>query len=187
MDSVLRYYSTPHNQPIEIEGPWEETPLPRTQEGEVNHSPIVQPETSSPQEDYIEIKVKQGDVLEKIARAYGTTVGAIKKANQLENERLSIGQLLRIPAKKKNADIASTTVNAPKETEPRTRQESRQEAGRTNGNSENEPVYYVVKSGDSPWKIAKSCGVKYEDILRLNQLNEERARNLKIGEKIRIK
>jgi peptidoglycan endopeptidase LytF len=48
-------------------------------------------------------------------------------------------------------------------------------------------VYYVVKSGDSPWKIAKQFNVKPEDILQLNHLDEEKARNLKIGDRIRIK
>lgn len=48
-------------------------------------------------------------------------------------------------------------------------------------------IYHVVKSGDNPWKIAKQYGVKYDDILRLNNLNEEKARNLKIGDKIRVK
>lgn len=50
-----------------------------------------------------------------------------------------------------------------------------------------EPLYHTVKSGDNPWKIAKQYGVKYDDILRLNNLNEEKARNLKIGDKIRVK
>lgn len=51
----------------------------------------------------------------------------------------------------------------------------------------NEPLYHVVKSGDNPWKIAKQYGVKYDDILRLNHLNEEKARSLKIGDRIRVK
>lgn len=50
-----------------------------------------------------------------------------------------------------------------------------------------EPIYHVVKSGDNPWKIAKHYNVKYDDILRLNQLDETKARNLKIGDRIRVK
>lgn len=50
-----------------------------------------------------------------------------------------------------------------------------------------EPVYYIVQNGDSPWKIAKKCNIKVEDLLRLNNLNEEKARNLKIGQKLRIR
>lgn len=51
----------------------------------------------------------------------------------------------------------------------------------------NEPVYYVVKKGDSPWKISRQQNVSYDEILRLNQLDEEKARNLKVGDRIRIK
>lgn len=47
--------------------------------------------------------------------------------------------------------------------------------------------YHIIKSGDNPWKIAKQYNVKYEDILRLNQLDEAKARNLKIGDRIRVK
>ena len=50
-----------------------------------------------------------------------------------------------------------------------------------------ESQYYVIKSGDSPWKVAKKLGIKYEDLLKLNNLTEEKAKNLKIGQKIRIK
>jgi LysM repeat protein len=47
--------------------------------------------------------------------------------------------------------------------------------------------FYIVQSGDSPWKIAKKCNIKVEDLLRLNNLDEEKARNLKIGQKLRIR
>lgn len=42
-------------------------------------------------------KVVSGDTLEKIARKFNTTVGAIKEENKLENDRIYSGQLLRIP------------------------------------------------------------------------------------------
>jgi hypothetical protein len=47
--------------------------------------------------------------------------------------------------------------------------------------------WYIVKSGDNPWKIAKSEKIDYEDILKLNQLTEHKAKNLKPGDRIRIK
>lgn len=49
------------------------------------------------------------------------------------------------------------------------------------------PEFYTVQNGDSPWKIAKKCNIKVEDLLRLNNLDEEKARNLKIGQKLRIR
>lgn len=123
---------------------------------------------------YIEITVKSGDSLDKIARANKTTVSAIKKANKLETEKLKIGQVLRLPLKAAEAPIAPTTVAAPKAPEPKAAQQ-------------NETQYYTIKKGDNPWKIAKQFNMKVDDLLKLNALNEEKARNLKVGDKIRVK
>jgi len=118
---------------------------------------------------YAEVTVKRGDALEKIARANNTTVAAIIKENNLRNERLSVGQVLRIPIGKKK-DTAKVAAAAPK-SQP----------------ASSEKQYYIVKSGDSPWKIAKQHNVKFEDLLKLNNLDEEKAKNLKIGDKLRVK
>lgn len=122
------------------------------------------PRDESPKVKYTEVTVKRGDALEKIARANRTTVDAIKQANHLNNDKLKVGQVLRIPqpvkgeAKKTQMSVLT---------------------------AENE--YYVIKSGDNPWKIAKHFNVKFDDLLKLNQLDEETARNLKIGDRIRVK
>ena len=42
--------------------------------------------------------VRQGDTLSRIARRNGTTVKALRAANKLKSDRLSIGQKLRLPA-----------------------------------------------------------------------------------------
>jgi LysM domain. len=47
--------------------------------------------------------------------------------------------------------------------------------------------WYTVKSGDNPWKIAKSEKIDYDDILKLNQMTESKAKNLKPGDRIRIR
>lgn len=124
---------------------------------------------------FIEITVKRGDALEKIARANGVTVSAIKKINNLKNEKISIGQVLKIPKAKLEKDPIAVQDNKPaKKTEK-------------NVDSSDNVVYYTIKSGDNPWKIAKQHHVNFEDLLRLNQLDEEKARNLKIGDRIRVK
>jgi len=50
-----------------------------------------------------------------------------------------------------------------------------------------EEEWYVMRSGDNPWKVAKTHKIKFDDLLKLNGLNEERARNLKPGDRIRIR
>lgn len=117
----------------------------------------------------IEITVKKGDALEKIARANGITIDEIRALNNLKNDRLVIGQTLLIPAETVKPEVKTAAL----------------EPAKTNSSSEHE--YYVIKSGDNPWKIAKQFKVKFDDLLKMNHLDEEKARNLKIGDKIRVK
>ncbi len=117
------------------------------------------------QQRIIEVVVKEGDALEKIARAHKTTVAAIKEASQLTNEKIRVGQKLQVPVQGKA--IATT---------------EKQEVAKTA-----EGEYYTVESGDNPWTIAKKCHVRYSDIVALNHLNEEKARNLQAGDRVRIR
>ena len=42
-------------------------------------------------------KVKNGDTLEKIAKAHGTTIQAIKDLNNLKTDRIVVGKTLQLP------------------------------------------------------------------------------------------
>jgi len=55
-------------------------------------SPVAQ--STSTEVSYM---VKSGDTLSRIARIYGTTVKAIKSANNLDSERLVVGRKLKMP------------------------------------------------------------------------------------------
>lgn len=141
-------------------------PEPLRATAEVVHEEVA---PASPASQEVRVVVKKGDVLEKIAKAHGTSVRAIKERNDLKNERLSVGQTLFIPASnKKGVD-------------------HQKGCDKGQAPSQEEVVYYTVKSGDNPWKIAKQFNVKFEDLLRLNQLDEGKARNLKVGDRIRVK
>ncbi len=104
------------------------------------------------------VTVKKGDVLSRIAKQNGVKVEDIIALNNLESLKLQIGQVLKVP---------DTSTKAPTKVEG--------------------PDFYVVKEGDSPWKIAKKCHISVEDLLRLNNLDEAKAKNLKIGQKLRIR
>lgn len=119
------------------------------------------------EEKIVEVTVKSGDMLEKIAKANNTTVKAIKEANNLQSDKLKIGQVLKVPVGYKVAKAAPVKGPTPIV------------AG--------DPVYYTVQKGDNPWKIAKKFHVKFEDILKLNNMSEEKAKNLKVGQEIRVK
>lgn len=147
-----------------------EPPLPVSTTPPQNPEP--RPSTKKP--EYVDVTVKKGDALEKIARANNTTVDAIKKANNLTNNKLNIGQLLKVPTNTKKAA-------APAITKTSVTQETKVALAST------EPEFYTIKSGDNPWKIAKQFHVKFDELLKMNSLDEDKARNLKVGDKIRVK
>lgn len=138
-------------------------------------TPIAEKKTEKKSaSNVVEVTVKRGDMLEKIAKANNTTVQAIKEANKLTSDNLKIGQVLKIP-------VDTVAKKAEKKFAPVEKED------KTVAVNSNEPVYYTVKSGDNPWKIAKQFKVNFEDILKLNNMSEEKARNLKVGDKIRVK
>lgn len=46
--------------------------------------------------------------------------------------------------------------------------------------------YYTVQSGDTPWTIAKKFHMSTAQLLELNNLNEKKAKNLKIGQQLKV-
>ncbi len=49
-----------------------------------------------------------------------------------------------------------------------------------------EESYYIVKKGDSPWSIAMKNNLKLDDLIKLNNLDNEKAKKLRPGDKLRI-
>ena len=110
---------------------------------------------------YKEVTVKAGDTLEKIAKSAHVSVDDIIKYNKLPSTFLRIGQVLRIP-------IAQGSVK---------------QAAKAQLKKEG---YYVVKAGDSPWSIAMKHHMKPDELLRMNNMSEEKARKMKPGDRIRV-
>lgn len=166
VDEVLKQYaqkdplqsatpSTPSAFLVEDLKVLTEAPAPQVEE-----KPQL-PVSSAP--EYAEVKVKKGDVLEKIARHNHTTVSEIMKLNNLSSTQLKIGQVLKVPVK----GAASEEKKAPLDP--------------------TSAKYYTVKPGDNPWTIAVKNHMKVEELLKLNNMNEEKARKLKPGDQIRIR
>lgn len=145
-----------------------QAPIP-TVEPPIQTSQVAEMPPEAPVEEphFVKITVKPGDALERIARANGTTVTELKRINHLEKDLLRVGQVLLVPVPKQSA----AALIPP--------QESTEEAG---------VVFYTVRQGDNPWKIARKFpGVTYYDILRMNDLDEGKARRLRVGDKIRVR
>lgn len=136
--------------------------------------------------------VKAGDSLWRIAKEYGTTVSAIKSLNGLSSDLLRVGQQLLVPSTTPTIDnqiyivkagdtlyaIANkygTTVSAIKSLNNLTSNIlsiGEQLLIPETGQSET-PTMYVVKAGDSLWRIARNFNTTVNDIRTLNNLTTD--------------
>lgn len=101
-----------------------------------------------------EYVVKKGDSLYSIANKYKTTVDNLKSINKLTTDALSIGQILKLPG---------STTNQPTET--------------PKANT------FVVKSGDTLYKIARENNISVNDLKSLNNLSSD---VLSIGQVLKL-
>ncbi len=129
--------------------------------------PQTAPAAASSTAAFIEVRVKKGDSLEKIAKAHGCKVDELMKINHLTTTRLNINQLLKVPTGRKiEAEKTALPAQVP---------------------SNHPEHYYTVKPGDSPWTIAQKHNINVDELLRLNNLDPEKARQLKPGDRLRVK
>lgn len=103
--------------------------------------------------------VRSGDTMWDIARAFGTTVDALRRANYIERgSRIYVGQKLKIPVSAKNLKDKNETGTRSPETYAST-------AGTEGKLSE-----HKVRSGDTIWDIARKYGTTTARIRSLNGL-----------------
>lgn len=108
--------------------------------------------------------VKKGDSLSMIARRYGATVNAIMKANRVRNRHLiQANQRLKIPLGGNPPSVQKKVTS------------SKAKGRKT--------LKYVVKKGDSLWKIASQFGTTVNAIRVLNNLDN---RHLMVGQLLLI-
>jgi len=108
-------------------------------------------------------KIMEGETLTAIAKKYNVTVNSIKQQNNLINNNISVGQTLTINSEYKPS---TSTDSSPKQT-----------------NKQKDFSTYIVKKGDTLYTIAKTYGVKVDDVKNWNNL---RNNNLKVGQKLKI-
>ncbi len=129
--------------------------------GKVQDSPQIAPaETSG-------YTVQKGDTLGHIAVMYNVSTVDIKKANRLKNDRLQIGQVLRIPG---NIKSETEAVHAAATITPE------------NPAPANTGVYTVAR-GDTPGEIAEKLGVSSGELIKLNNLDSKK---LQVGQKLTV-
>ncbi|MCC6355394.1 MAG: LysM peptidoglycan-binding domain-containing protein [Verrucomicrobiae bacterium] len=120
------------------------------------------PAAMAPVGEFTEYTVKSGDSLWKIGKKFGVAVDAILSANGMQSDRLSIGDVLKIPPKQ-----AKLPPGAPSPT-PIT------PLG---------PGQYMVRQGDTLWDIARAHDVSVQEIREANKL---KSNALQIGQILQI-
>ncbi len=121
--------------------------------------PIIKSAPVVKAQKYTEVTVKSGDYLERIGRENNVSVPEIMSLNDLKTTQLRIGQVLRIPANNHSG------AEQPKKP---TKQ-------------------YMVKTGDTAWKIANENKMQLDDLLKINHLDKESSRHLKPGDMLFIR
>ena len=113
-------------------------------------------------------RVRPGDTLGKIAQRFGTTVGALQRANSLSRpNRIYAGQYLRVPGQSLGSFAASAKSPGPVPVQVA-------EA----------PSHHVVKKGETLTTIARRYGHPVGDIVAANALRS--ANEIFVGQRLRI-
>ncbi len=113
--------------------------------------------------------VKKGDTLDAIAKKYGASAAQIKAVNHIKSANLNVGQRVQIPL----LPAGETPINSAPE------KSVAEQATPTE-----KPDYYLVKSGDNLWSIAKSQNMTVDALTQLNNMTTKSA--LKPGQKLLV-
>lgn len=158
LNSELRHQSTP-NSPYEFKVPKGKGKLLLA---ELDEIPVWHP----PVPTYVVHRVRRGETLSVIACKYRTSVRAIMRLNHLKSKSyIKAGWRLKIPTSRSYASLSGSS-------------------SATSGSGSHGSVErYVVRKGDSLWRIAKRFGTTTNAIQSLNGL---RNTHLSIGQVLRI-
>ncbi|WP_443946701.1 LysM peptidoglycan-binding domain-containing protein [Pedobacter sp. AW1-32] len=126
---------------------------------------------------FITHTVSAKENLNLIAEKYGTTVNQIKSLNNLSNNNLSIGQVLKIEPKNNTVQVSTTTTA--QSTTPIVEPTPVQQPA----NADETIIEHTVAAKEFLGKIAEKYGTTVESIKKANGLT---GNNLRIGQKLKI-
>jgi membrane-bound lytic murein transglycosylase D len=166
-----------------------ETPAsPEPTETEEAVEPVMTPEPEETEEvasseEVIVHTVRKGETLSEIAEQYGTTVKAIREANDIGSDNVIIGgQELEIPVSDEGSGDVSTSDSSGGES---TSDSSSSES--TSGSSSSEStsgcrIQHTVEKGEWVWQLAREYDVSPYDILDANDLSLKKANSIQPGQ-----
>ncbi len=120
---------------------------------------------------FVQHRVARGETLGHIAERYGIRLSQLTAANPgLSPRRLQIGQRLIVPVGPATSGTASV-ARAAEGAEPSTA--SQTEPVVRSASSTDASVVHVVRSGESPWTIAREYGVSLDALQSWNGLDDD--------------
>lgn len=110
-------------------------------------------------------QVEQGETLYSISKRYDAELKEIVKANKIENNTISLGQLIYIPiTKEKNTKpVRTEKVDSLVVQAPPLKADSTKE-------SESQKRYHVVQPKETLYSISKMYGISIDQIKKINSL-----------------
>lgn len=182
-------YITPEAAPGQVEQPTVElSELAEATAPTPTLAPLLRPtatrtfEEGLDPEDECVYTVQAGNVLFRLALAWGTTYQTIMEVNQLESENLSIGQLLLMPDCESSAgegalNPADAELTADDEAAPEP--EATSEPTMTP-----RPQIHVVSAGETIASISLRYRVDVDELIALNEISDRN--RLSVGQELEL-
>jgi murein DD-endopeptidase MepM/ murein hydrolase activator NlpD len=143
-------------------------------------------------------RVKRGETLSQIARAYGTTVAELCSLNGItKSSNLAIGQAIQFRAKQVTVEASDNAVKQTPADKPAIKAEAKPAAKPAPAAKPNDKkievpieetqigneVYHRIESGETLYNISKRYNTTIEKLCELNNIQNNTI--LKVGQKIR--
>ena len=156
------------------------------------HYARYEPELPPDNSTLLYYTIRSGDNLGYISSWYGVKVREIEDWNNIyDPRRLKLGKKLKIYVPKNKAAYYKPVNDLSFEQKQKRVGKTVSAGSKTAAPKKEEPLgkdffWYTVRSGESPYTIAKKYnGVSADDILRWNSIKDPR--NIKVGQKLKIK
>jgi LysM repeat protein len=116
-------------------------------------------------------QVKQGDTLYGISKKLNVTIAELQQWNSLEGNEIELGQQLVYYLPEENTESVLEQPEEPSDP-------------LVNSSSNTQNVFYIVKSGDTLYDIARDHNMTVDQLRALNNISGS---NLSIGQKLAVK
>jgi LysM repeat protein len=130
--------------------------------------------------------VKSGDTMWDIARAFGSTVNALRRVNYINRgSRIYVGQKLKIPIDAKNLRKLTRSTSKAYASKGKSSSKASGKTASIGQTSASNVKTHTVRAGDTLWDIARMFGTTTANIRRLNGLG--RSSRIYPGQELKVR